>query len=95
MPLLQRPKDRSVAVFCAGSSSPLCSRGLSFAESTKVGLPTVALAETGDRPAFAASQLRRATSALTGERRLVDQNSASWNQMSSWLKRVQALRTAA
>jgi hypothetical protein len=29
-----------------------------------------------------------------GERRLVHQNSASWNQVASWLKRLDALRVA-
>jgi hypothetical protein len=29
------------------------------------------------------------------ERRLVDQNSASWNRLASWLHRVEALRAAA
>jgi hypothetical protein len=30
-----------------------------------------------------------------GERRLVDQNSGSWNQIAPWLKRLNALRLAA
>ena len=32
---------------------------------------------------------------LNHERRLVDQNSASWNHITSWLHRVEALRDAA
>ena len=30
-----------------------------------------------------------------GERRVVDQNSGSWNRLTSWLRRVEALRAAA
>ena len=33
--------------------------------------------------------------AITGERRLVGQNIASWNHITSWLRRVEALREAA
>lgn len=32
---------------------------------------------------------------LDHERRLVDQNSASWNQLSGWLREIAALREAA
>jgi hypothetical protein len=32
---------------------------------------------------------------LDHERRLVDQNIASWNQIAPWLKRLNALRLAA
>ena len=31
---------------------------------------------------------------LTGERRLVDQNSASWNQIGEWLQRLERLQRA-
>ena len=30
-----------------------------------------------------------------GERRLVDQNGASWNRIANWLRRVEVLREAA
>ena len=36
-----------------------------------------------------------ASFACIHERRMVDQNSASWNQISPWLKRLDALRLAA
>jgi hypothetical protein len=32
---------------------------------------------------------------LTGERRMVDQNSASWNQIEAWLNNLSGLRTVA
>jgi hypothetical protein len=32
---------------------------------------------------------------MQGERRVVDQNSASWNRIADWLRRVEVLREAA
>jgi hypothetical protein len=32
---------------------------------------------------------------VQGSERMVDQNSASWNRLTSWLRRVEALRAAA
>jgi hypothetical protein len=37
----------------------------------------------------------RSSLTSAGERRLVDQNSASWNRLTSWLRHVEALRAAA
>jgi hypothetical protein len=56
----------------------------------KVGLPTVALGKDTDRPP---SRLRRygGQPSRDRERRLVDQNSASWNQVFSWLHRISGL----
>jgi hypothetical protein len=42
-----------------------------------------------------ARRLGRTTSARTGERRLVTQTFASWNQIGEWLRRLSALRQAA
>jgi hypothetical protein len=59
----------------------------------KVGLPTVALGATLTSRlrgyAATAGNLR-----LTGERRLVDQNIASWNPLISWLQRIERLKYA-
>jgi hypothetical protein len=32
---------------------------------------------------------------MTGERRLVDENSASWNHVTNWLRQVDQLQQAA
>ena len=58
------------------------------------GLPTVALEGDREGPAFAAKPLWP-TFACDRERRLVDQNSASWNRVSAWLRRLEGLKIVA
>jgi hypothetical protein len=41
------------------------------------------------------AKLRWTTFAWDQERRLVDQNNASWNPLTSWLRNIEALRIAA
>jgi len=53
------------------------------------------LVQRQDRPTFALVALRWASFAYTHERRLVDQNSAIWNQVAVLLSRIDALRLGA
>ena len=56
------------------------------------GLPTVAC--SGRRPAHLRDfTLRWGTSVCNPERRLVDQNVASWNQITDWLKQIEWLHS--
>jgi hypothetical protein len=61
----------------------------------KGGLPTVAQVRQWRVHLRLAQNLGQATAdnlRLIMERRLVDQNSASWNQLLPWLRRVDTLR---
>jgi hypothetical protein len=62
------------------------------------GLPTVAPNLLGGGATSAwlriLAKLRWTTSAWIMERRLVDQNSASWNHVALWLSRLKTLRDA-
>jgi hypothetical protein len=71
-----------------------CDFRMGAVDRTKVGLPTVALGDDR-RPAFAPSALWRATSALTGERRLVDQIFPRWNPLTSWMRQTEDFQRAA
>jgi len=47
------------------------------------------------KSAFAATPLGETAFARLRERRLVDQNSASWNQIAGWLRQVDLIGAAA
>jgi hypothetical protein len=61
----------------------------------KEGLPAVARWHGGNGSAFVALPLWRTSFACIQERRMVDLNSASWNRIQVWLRRLRELQTLA